>query len=77
MCRLFISQSIREDGRIASYEKLYEGAPDQVVKRIVMDMDSVSYPMKPVVPFVEVVHDRSVIELFRGCTRAAGFVRQG
>ena len=73
----FYQPKYKEDGRIASYEKLYEGAPDQVVKRIVMDMDSVSYPMKPVVPFVEVVHDRSVIELFRGCTRGCRFCQAG
>ncbi len=66
-----------EDGLLAGYEKLYDGAPDRVVKRIVSDMDTVPYPLKPIVPFVDVVHDRSVIELFRGCTRGCRFCQAG
>ena len=66
-----------EDGMLTGYEKLYDGAPDRVVKRIINDMDTVTYPLKPVVPFVDVVHDRSVIELFRGCTRGCRFCQAG
>lgn len=66
-----------KDGILTGYEKLYDGAPDRVVKRIVSDMDAVTYPLRPVVPFVDVVHDRSVIELFRGCTRGCRFCQAG
>jgi radical SAM family uncharacterized protein len=66
-----------DEGRMTGHSKLYEKAPDKAVKRIVMDMDSVSYPLKPIVPFVEVVHDRSVVELFRGCTRGCRFCQAG
>ena len=65
------------EGRMTGHKKLFEGAPDKVVKRIVMDLDNVSYPLEPVVPFVDVVHDRSVIELFRGCTRGCRFCQAG
>ena len=65
------------DGILTGYEKLYDGASDRVTKRIVEDMDAVSYPLKPLVPFVDVVHDRSVIELFRGCTRGCRFCQAG
>lgn len=66
-----------ENGRMTGHRKLYDGAPDKVVKRIVMDLDHVSYPVRPLVPFIDVVHDRSVIELFRGCTRGCRFCQAG
>ena len=66
-----------ESGRMTGHRKLYEGAPDKIVKRIVMDMDSVDFPLEPIVPFTETVHDRSVIELFRGCTRGCRFCQAG
>ena len=65
------------EGKMTGHKKLYDGAADKIVKRIVMDMDKVSYPLKPIVPFVDVVHDRSVIELFRGCTRGCRFCQAG
>ena len=65
------------DGRMTCHKKLFDGAPDKIVKRIVMDLDNVSYPLEPIVPFVDVVHDRSVIELFRGCTRGCRFCQAG
>ena len=50
-----------------------DGAPAKVTKRIISDMDSVFYPDKFVVPFIDVVHDRVVTEIFRGCTRGCRF----
>lgn len=73
----FYEAEYDENGIMTGHRKLYEGAPDRVVKRFVMDMDNVSYPLNPLVPFVEVVHDRSVIELFRGCTRGCRFCQAG
>ena len=35
------------------------------------------YPTKPVVPFLDIVHDRAVLELFRGCTRGCRFCQAG
>ncbi len=52
-------------------------APDIVNKRVVSDLDSVFYPDKFVVPFVEVVHDRVVHEIFRGCIRGCRFCQAG
>lgn len=73
----FYEPEYDEYGKMIGHKKLYDKAPDRVVKRIVMDMDNVSYPMNPIVPYVEVVHDRSVIELFRGCTRGCRFCQAG
>lgn len=73
----FYEPQYSENGVMTGHKKLYENAPDRVVKRIVMDMDNISYPLEPIVPFTEVVHDRSVIELFRGCTRGCRFCQAG
>ena len=54
-----------------------DGAPAVVNKRVVSDLDKVYYPESFVVPFVEVVHDRVVHEIFRGCIRGCRFCQAG
>ena len=44
-------------------------APEKVEKRIVSDLDKVYFPEKFIVPSVEIIHDRAVAEIFRGCIR--------
>ncbi|MGX8698847.1 MAG: TIGR03960 family B12-binding radical SAM protein, partial [bacterium] len=53
------------------------GAPTQVTKRIVEDMDAAFFPTKTIVPSTEIVHDRVVLELFRGCIRGCRFCQAG
>jgi len=65
-----------EDGTIKSVTAK-EGAPKTVKKRIIKDMDSAFYPDKFVVPFIEIVHDRAVQEVFRGCIRGCRFCQAG
>ncbi len=65
------------DGTIASYEKKYEEAPDRVARCIIDDIENIDFPTEPIVPFIETVHDRSVIETFRGCTRGCRFCQAG
>lgn len=43
------------------------GIPDLVRPAAVADLDAVPLPTSPVVPFVEVVHDRMALEIMRGC----------
>lgn len=64
------------DGTIKSYTPKH-GAPAVINKRVVSDLNSVFYPEKFVVPFVEVVHDRVVHEIFRGCIRGCRFCQAG
>ena len=65
-----------EDGTIKSVTAV-EGAPGKVTKRIISNLDEVYYPKKFIVPFVEVVHDRVVHEIFRGCIRGCRFCQAG
>jgi len=53
------------------------GAPEKVTKRIISDLDSVHYPEKFIVPFIEVVHDRVIHEILRGCIRGCRFCQAG
>lgn len=65
-----------EDGTVKSVTPS-DGAPTTVKKRIIKDMDSVFYPDKFVVPYIEIVHDRVVQEIFRGCIRGCRFCQAG
>ena len=73
----FYSPVYRQDGTIESVDKLKENVPDKVKKQIVTDLSSASFPTEPIVPLIEVVHDRSVMEIFRGCTRGCRFCQAG
>lgn len=53
------------------------GAPEKVEKRNVADLDSMYSPSDFVVPFLEVVHDRTTVEIFRGCIRGCRFCQAG
>ena len=65
-----------EDGTVSAVTPK-ETAPKTVKKRIIKDMDNCFYPDKFVVPFIEIVHDRAVQEVFRGCIRGCRFCQAG
>ena len=46
-------------------------------KRIVKDLDSIFYPESFIVPYIEIVHDRIMLEIFRGCIRGCRFCQAG
>lgn len=64
------------DGTVASVTPK-DGAPATVKKRIIKNLDTSFYPDKFVVPFIEIVHDRAVEEIFRGCIRGCRFCQAG
>ncbi len=72
----FYKPVLNEDNTIREFE-IAEGAPERVTKRIITDMDSVHFPLKPIVPSTEVIHDRVNLELFRGCVRGCRFCQAG
>lgn len=65
-----------EDGTIKEVISK-QGAPLPITKRIIKDMDKVFYPKEFVIPFTDIVHDRAVIEVLRGCIRGCRFCQAG
>lgn len=68
--------SYNDDGTVKSITP-DDGIPPVVRKRIVSDMDKVFYPDNFAVPFSEIVHDRAVTEVLRGCIRGCRFCQAG
>ncbi len=54
-----------------------EPAPQTVTKRIVRDFDKAYFPENFVVPFCDIVHNRAVVEVLRGCIRGCRFCQAG
>ncbi len=74
----FYRPTYNEDGTFASLQPPLEtGLPLQIKKRVVVGFNEATFPpAKFVVPFVDVVHDRAIAEIMRGCTRGCRFARQ-
>lgn len=69
--------SYHEDGTIRSVTPNAAGVPAIVEKRFLLDLDASPWPDKPIVPFLDIVHDRVTLEVFRGCTRGCRFCQAG
>ncbi len=55
------------DGRIAAINRTRPDVPETIEPSVISDLDAMPLPIKPIVPFVECVHDRIAIEIMRGC----------
>lgn len=73
----FYAVQYKEDNTIASVTPKHPAARAVVVKRIIEDLDAADYPTAPIVPYLEVVHDRMVLEVFRGCQRGCRYCQAG
>ena len=67
----------REDGAVAAITPKYSDVPAKITKRIVADLDHAYYPDKLILPYIETVHNRTVLETFRGCIRGCRFCQAG
>ncbi|MBQ4115736.1 MAG: TIGR03960 family B12-binding radical SAM protein [Clostridia bacterium] len=66
-----------EDGTVKAYTPKYDDIPTKIRKRIIKDLDNVYFPDKLVMPYIETVHDRTMIEVYRGCIRGCRFCQAG
>lgn len=72
----FYEDSYNSDGTLKELVPI-NGAPEKVKKSVVSDMNKCYYPKEFVVPFISIVHDRAVEEIFRGCIRGCRFCQAG
>ena len=73
----FYEVEYNENLTVKEVRPIVENAPAVVYKRVVRDMNSVDFPTSPIVPFGEIVHDRIMLEVFRGCSRGCRFCHAG
>lgn len=65
------------DGTLKSFEPTQAGVPNKVQKRILSTFNEAFFPTNFLVPNIDTVHDRAMIEIFRGCTRGCRFCQAG
>lgn len=72
----FYRHEYHEDGTLAKIVPL-QNAPAKITKRIVENLDEAYWPTDTIIPSTEIVHDRSNLEVFRGCIRGCRFCQAG
>lgn len=65
------------DGTVEKVVPNCKEASPILKKRVVKDLNAVEFATKPVLPYLDIVHDRIMLELFRGCTRGCRFCQAG
>ncbi|WP_129596879.1 TIGR03960 family B12-binding radical SAM protein [Anaerophilus nitritogenes] len=73
----FYDVNYHEDGTIEKFIPKDERYPKKITKRIIKNLDDVYYPEEVIVPFTDIVHNRAMVEIFRGCTRGCRFCQAG
>ncbi|MFZ5945939.1 MAG: TIGR03960 family B12-binding radical SAM protein [Bacillota bacterium] len=73
----FYEVNYLSDGKVESIKPIHEDAPARIAKRYVKNLDEAYFPTRPIVPYLEVVHDRAMVEVLRGCTRGCRFCQAG
>ncbi len=59
------------------YAPEFHAPSSRIKKRVVKDLDKSPYPIRMIVPYMEVVHDRYALEIMRGCSRGCRFCQAG
>lgn len=73
----FYTPSYNRDGTLKELKSNSSVVSAVIKKRVVKDLNAVDYSTCPIVPYMDIVHDRMVLELFRGCTRGCRFCQAG
>lgn len=66
-----------EDNRFKSIKPIVKEAKAKINKRVLKNFRNAFSIKKPVLPYIEIVHDRVMLELFRGCTKGCRFCQAG
>jgi radical SAM family uncharacterized protein len=66
-----------DDGTIKSFLPKGEDTPLKIRKRVVKDLNNSFYPADQLVPYIQIVHDRIMLEIMRGCAHACKFCQAG
>ncbi len=73
----FYDVCYNDDGTVKSITPNNPNAKEKITKRIMSDFDSAPTPDKVIVPYGDIVHDRVMLEIFRGCIRGCRFCQAG
>ncbi len=60
-------------GRIVALNRTRDDVPATIAPSVIKDLDSIPLPTKPIVPYIECVHDRIAVEIMRGCPHLCRF----
>ncbi|RKD33220.1 B12-binding domain-containing radical SAM protein [Thermohalobacter berrensis] len=73
----FYDVKYNEDNTIKEIVPKKEDYPRKIQKRIIENLDEAFFPEEVIIPYIETVHDRISLEVFRGCTRGCRFCQAG
>lgn len=73
----FYDVKYNDDGTLKEMMPIIDEAPKTIKKRMIKDLDPMFSPETMIVPYIETIHDRVVLEIFRGCTRGCRFCQAG
>lgn len=73
----FYRKEYADNGKLKEIVTLHPRAPERVQRRVLDKLDTAYFPTSPLVPLAEAVHERGMLEVFRGCTRGCRFCQAG
>lgn len=73
---MFYTPVYDDDGKFLKMD-ISENAPEKIKRRIVLNFNGERTVQKPVVPYLNIVHDRCTLEIMRGCINGCRFCQAG